>query len=58
MMPAEAVVEESLGALDRGRPLRVIPGWDNRAVAGVQRFVPRAMVRAVAAGLFRPRKGG
>jgi short-subunit dehydrogenase len=57
MMPAEAVVEASLRALDRGRPLRVIPGWQNRSVAGVQRFLPRAMVRGVAANLFRPRKG-
>jgi uncharacterized protein len=58
MMPAEAVVAASLRALDRGRPLRVVPGWQNRAVAEVQRFVPRAMVRGVAADLFRPRKGG
>jgi short-subunit dehydrogenase len=58
MMSAEAVVESSLRALDRGRPLRVIPGWQNRSVAGVQRFLPRAMVRGVAANLFRPRKGG
>lgn len=58
MMSAEAVVESSLRALDRGRPLRVIPGWQNRSVAGVQRFLPRAMVRGVAANLFRPRKRG
>lgn len=57
MMSAEAVVEESLRALDRGRPLRVIPGWHNRAVAGSQRFLPRSLVRAVSAELFRPRKG-
>jgi len=56
MMPAEAVVEASLRALDRGRPLRVVPGWQNRTVAGVQRFLPRRMVRGVAARLFRPRK--
>jgi uncharacterized protein len=56
MMTAEAVVESSLRALDRGRPLRVVPGFQNRAVAGVQRFLPRAMVRGVAARLFRPRK--
>jgi short-subunit dehydrogenase len=56
MMPAEAVVEASLRALDRGRPLRVVPGWQNRTVAGVQRFLPQRMVRGVAARLFRPRK--
>ena len=58
MMTAEAVVERSLRALDRGRPLRVIPGWHNRAVASTQRFLPRRLVRAVSAGLFRPPKGG
>jgi len=56
MMSAEAVVEQSLRALDRGRPLRVIPGWHNRAVAGSQRLLPRGLVRAVSASLFRPRK--
>jgi short-subunit dehydrogenase len=58
MMTAEAVVAQSLRALDRGRPLRVIPGWDNRAVAGVQRFLPRSLVRGVSGRLFRPRKRG
>ena len=58
MMSAEAVVASSLRALDRGRPLRVVPGFQNRAVAGVQRFLPQRMVRGVAARLFRPRKGG
>jgi hypothetical protein len=57
MMSAEAVVAQSLRALDRGRPLRVVPGWHNRAVAGVQRFLPRSLVRGVSAGLFRPRQG-
>jgi short-subunit dehydrogenase len=56
MMSAEAVVQASLRALDRGRPLRVIPGWHNRAVAGVQRFLPSAVVRRVSGELFRPRK--
>jgi len=56
MMTAEAVVAQSLRALDRGRPLRVIPGWDNRAVAGVQRFLPRSLVRGVSGRLFRPGK--
>ena len=54
MMPAAAVAEQSLAALDRGRPLRVITGWHNRALAGVQRFVPQAVVRGVSARLFRP----
>lgn len=54
MMTAPAVVERSLRALDRGR-LRVVPGWQNRLVAGVQRFVPGAIVRNVAGHLFRPR---
>jgi short-subunit dehydrogenase len=58
MMPARAVVEQSLRALDRGRPLRVIPGWHNRAVAGSQRFLPRGLVRAVSAQLFRPPRKG
>jgi short-subunit dehydrogenase len=57
MMSAEAVAVKSLLALDRGRPLRVIPGWHNRAVAGAQGLFPRGLVRAVSAELFRPRKG-
>jgi short-subunit dehydrogenase len=57
MMTAEAVAKASLEALDRGRPLRVIPGFQNRAVAGVQRFLPRSLVRGVSGELFRPRKG-
>ena len=56
MTSAEAVAAQSLEALDRGRPLRVIPGWHNRAVAEAQRFLPRSLVRGVSAGLFRPRK--
>jgi uncharacterized protein len=56
MMTAEAVVEASLRALDRGRPLRVVPGWHNRALAGVQRFLPRSLVRGVSGQLFRPGK--
>jgi len=57
MMSAEAVVAQSLRALDRGRPLRVVPGWHNRAVAAAQGFFPRSLVRAVSAELFRPRRG-
>lgn len=55
-MTAGAVVERSLRALHQGR-LRVVPGWQNRLVAGAQRFLPRGLVRAVAAQLFRPRPG-
>lgn len=57
MMTAEAVVAQSLAALDRGRPLRVVPGWHNRALAGVQGFFPRSLVRGVSGALFRPPKG-
>jgi uncharacterized protein len=56
MMTAEAVVQASLRALDRGRPLRVIPGWHNRVLAEAQRFVPRSLVRGVSGQLFRPGK--
>jgi hypothetical protein len=52
-MRPEAVVDASLSALARGR-LRVVPGWDNRLVAGLVRFAPRGLVRRVAGGLFRP----
>ena len=55
-MSAPAVAERSLRALERGR-LRVIPGWQNRLVAGVQRFLPQALVRGVAGQLFRPGRG-
>jgi short-subunit dehydrogenase len=53
MMSAEAVVERSLRALDRGH-LRVIAGWQNRLVAAMQRFAPQRLVRSVAGRLFRP----
>lgn len=56
MMPAAEVAETSLRALERGR-LRVVPGWQNRLVIGVQRFAPQALVRAVAGRLFRPGTG-
>ena len=56
MMPAADVAEESLRALDRGR-LRVITGWQNRLMVGVQRFAPQALVRAVAGRMFRPGAG-
>ncbi|HWW95717.1 MAG TPA: SDR family oxidoreductase [Vicinamibacteria bacterium] len=55
-MSAEDVVACSLRALERGR-LRVVAGLTNRLLAGVQRFVPRSIVRGVAAELYRPRSG-
>lgn len=55
-MTAAAVVEQSLRAVERGR-LRVITGWQNRLVVGVQRFLPSALLRAVGAQLFRPPPG-
>ena len=56
-MSAEDVVACSLRALDRGR-LRVIAGLPNRVLAGVQHFLPRSLVRAVAAELYRPGRAG
>lgn len=53
MTPA-AVVAASLLALERGR-LVVVPGWQNRVTIWLQGFVPRALVRRVAAQLFHPR---
>jgi hypothetical protein len=55
-LTAEEVVEASLGALDRAR-LRVVVGWPNRVVAGIERFVPAAIVRRVAGSLYRPAPG-
>ena len=52
-MPAAAVVEASLRALDTGQVV-VIPGVRDRAMVVLQRAVPRAVVRRAAAGLFRP----
>ncbi len=54
-MTPEAVVEASLRALERGKR-RVIPGWQNRAVAAAAQWLPRAWVRGVAGSLFRPRQ--
>jgi uncharacterized protein len=56
-MSAEDVVACSLRALDRGR-LRVIAGLPNRLLARVQHFLPRSLVRAVAAELYRPGRAG
>ena len=52
-MSATAVAEASLAALERGQVI-VIPGVRDRVMLGVQRAVPRSVVRRVAAGLFRP----
>jgi len=53
-MSPDDVVALSLAALDRGK-LRVIPGWSNRVIATAERLVPGAVVRRMAAELFRPR---
>jgi hypothetical protein len=53
-MRAEDVAERSLSELEKGT-LRVIPGWRDRLVLGAQSLVPGALVRRVAAELFRPR---
>jgi short-subunit dehydrogenase len=55
-MSAEQVVEISLRGLDAGR-LRVVTGLANRALPTLQRFLPNALVRRVAAELYRPRGG-
>jgi short-subunit dehydrogenase len=56
-MSAEDVVACALRGLDRRR-LRVIAGLPNRLLAGVQPFLPRSLVRAVAAELYRPGRAG
>lgn len=54
MMTPDQVVRASLRGLDGGR-LRVVPGLTNRILAFVVlRLVPRAMVRRLAAQLYRP----
>lgn len=50
----EAVVRASLRGLERGR-LRVVPGWSDRLNSQLVRFLPGALVRRVAAQLYRPR---
>jgi hypothetical protein len=52
-MTPEAVVTASLRGLDRGR-IVVVAGLRNRMAVAAQAFVPRAVVRRVAADLFRP----
>src|SRR5262249_39779571 len=52
-----AVAAASLAALDRHR-LIVIPGRRDRMTVAAQRLVPRAWVRRIAGGLFRPPTGG
>lgn len=50
----EAVVRASLRGLARRR-LRVIPGFNDRVMAALVPFVPGALVRRIAASLYRPR---
>jgi short-subunit dehydrogenase len=50
----QEVVALSLDGLERGR-VRVVTGLANRLVATAQRFAPGAVVRGVAASLYRPR---
>ena len=52
MTPA-FVAEASLRAL-ASRQVVVVPGWRDRVLVQLQRFVPRALVRRSAAALFRP----
>jgi short-subunit dehydrogenase len=52
-MTPDAVAARSLAALEKGK-LRVVVGWHNRLTLGAQRLVPQALVRSVAARLFRP----
>jgi short-subunit dehydrogenase len=52
-MSADAVVAASLHGLERGRVI-LVPGTRDRAMLALQRFVPRPLVRRIAAGLFRP----
>jgi len=53
-MSAEAVVEASLQALERGGG-RVVPGFRQKFMLGLQAFVPRGVVVRAAGELFRPR---
>jgi hypothetical protein len=52
-LTSEAVVEASLRGLEAGR-LRVVPGFSNRVLAALVRFVPGTLTRAVAGRLYRP----
>jgi short-subunit dehydrogenase len=47
-MSAEEVVEASFRALERNE-LFVVPGWRYKAWVAIQRFMPRALVHAIAA---------
>lgn len=53
-MPADAVAEASLRALEKGAKVVVVPGTRDRVMVALQRLVPRAMVLKVAGGLFKP----
>lgn len=56
-LTADFVVAASLHGLAAGRVL-VIPGWRDRLMVLLQRFLPRSLVRRAAAGLFQPRAAG
>jgi len=56
MMTSEQVVAASLRGLDRGR-VRVVVGLTNRLLAAAVRLSPSALVRRVAAVLYRPAVG-
>lgn len=56
-LSADFVAEVSLAALGTGRTV-VIPGWRDRLMVQLQRFLPRFLVRRAAAELFRPRPPG
>jgi hypothetical protein len=45
-MRPEKVVDESLSALRRGKVI-CIPGFRNRVLAGVAKFLPRSLVYAI-----------
>lgn len=51
-MTAEAVVEASLAALEKGE-VTCVPGAGYRVLAGIQRLAPRALARRVAGAAFR-----
>lgn len=51
-MTPEAVVKASLAAFDRG-DLLCVPGAQNQAMMGLQKFLPRALTRRISTALAR-----